>query len=119
MSAPTFPARLHVLLAQGGSRAVVLRRGPSKDVCLIAWDRGRDTFEEGQWLRGRIYERRCDLRISCPDWEWAERDRDDLLYTRGGCLYRVARPRAEVLGPPKLLRDFNAMKFVARSAPYR
>lgn len=278
MSVPTFPARLHVLLAQGGSRAVVLRRGPSKEVCLIAWDRERNTFEEGQWLRGRIYERRCDLspdgryliyfamdgrfggplggswtaisrppwlralvllrkgdgwhggglftgparywlndgyghhvvrdskqlqrdlehrpphyfggecpgvyynrllrdgwrliehtdadrskgltlfdkdlgggwrlrkraheqvgapigkgcywdehelehegrglRIACPDWEWAERDRDHLLYTSGGCLYRVARPRADALDPPKLLHDFNPMKFVARPAPY-
>jgi hypothetical protein len=28
---------------------------------LLKWDTDRDTFEDGQWLKGRIYERRCDL----------------------------------------------------------
>lgn len=41
--------------------AVVLRRGPSKAVEMLRWDLARDTFERGQWLRGRVYERRCDL----------------------------------------------------------
>jgi hypothetical protein len=275
---PRFPARLHVLLARSGSRAVVLRRGPSKQVCVLGWDRRHDTFEEGQWLRGRIYERRCDLspdgryliyfamngrwnsptggswtaisrapwlralvllgkgdgwhggglftgpdrywlndgyghrvlqdskhvrrdldhgpstsyggecpgvyyhrlqrdgwsfrehiggrlqalsvfekdlgggwllrklaheevgapvgkgcywdehelehgerglRIACPDWEWAERDGGRLVFASRGCLYRVARPKADALAEPKLLRDFNDMRFVAREAPYR
>ncbi len=57
----TFPPRLHVLLARDAPHAVVLRRGPSKTVCFIGWDRRTDTFTVGQWLRGRIYERRSDL----------------------------------------------------------
>jgi hypothetical protein len=57
----TFPARLHVLLARNGEDAVLIRRGPSKEVATIGWDRRRDTFFVGQWLRGRIYERRADL----------------------------------------------------------
>ncbi len=28
---------------------------------MIAWRTDRDAFEPGQWLRGRVYERRCDL----------------------------------------------------------
>lgn len=60
MSKPT-PARLHVLLAAKSSRAVVVRRGPSKHVATFLWDRARDTFEPGQWLHGRLYERRSDL----------------------------------------------------------
>jgi hypothetical protein len=56
-----FPARLHGLLAAQAEIGVILRRGPSKSVCAIAWDRRRDTFSVGQWLRGRIYERRSDL----------------------------------------------------------
>lgn len=40
---------------------MIIRRGPSKSVCTIGWDRKKDRFEVGQWLRGRIYERRCDL----------------------------------------------------------
>jgi len=28
---------------------------------LIGWNTANDTFQPGQWLKGRIYERRCDL----------------------------------------------------------
>ncbi|HKA86332.1 MAG TPA: hypothetical protein VKE22_01660 [Haliangiales bacterium] len=56
-----FPARLHVLLARSAPTAVVLRRGPSRSVCSLLWDRRADAFRLGQWLRGRIYERRADL----------------------------------------------------------
>ena len=57
----SFPPRLHVLLARDAPTAVVVRRGPSKTVCAIGWDRKRDTFEVGQWMRARIYEKRSDL----------------------------------------------------------
>jgi len=30
-------------------------------VLLIRWNIDDDTFECGQWFKGRIYERRCDL----------------------------------------------------------
>jgi len=60
MSAP-FPARLHVLLASEAPVGVVFRRGPANAVCSILWDRNNDTFELGQWMRARIYERRADL----------------------------------------------------------
>lgn len=56
-----FPARLHVLLARDAKVALVIRRGPSKSVCTVLWKRDRDTFKLGQWMRGRIYERRSDL----------------------------------------------------------
>lgn len=54
-------ARLHVLLASASPMALVMRRGPAKSVCTFGWNRRNDTFQIGQWLRGRIYERRCDL----------------------------------------------------------
>jgi hypothetical protein len=56
-----FPARIHVLLAGEAPVGVVVRRGPSRNVCTLLWDRTKDMFHLGQWLRGRIYERRCDL----------------------------------------------------------
>lgn len=56
-----FPARLHVLLARDARSAVVIRRGPARHVATIGWDRARDRFSVGQWMYGRIYERRCDL----------------------------------------------------------
>jgi hypothetical protein len=56
-----FPARLHVLLASEAPVGVIFRRGPSKSVCSIRWNLVSDKFELGQWLRGRIYERRADI----------------------------------------------------------
>ena len=61
MPTPYIPARLHVFLAREAPTALILRRGPSKQVCTIGWDRTDDTFQLGQWLKGRIYEHRCDL----------------------------------------------------------
>lgn len=56
-----FPARLHVLPAKDAKVGVVFRRGPSKSVCSLLWDRKTDEFKLGQWLRGRIYQRRADI----------------------------------------------------------
>ena len=53
--------RLFVLLARETPKAVVFRRGPSRWVQLLTWNTATDAFEAGQWLKGRIYERRCDL----------------------------------------------------------
>src|SRR5690349_2052072 len=55
------PARLFAILARNAPKGVILRRGPSKWVELILWDTANDTFERGQWFKGRIYERGCDL----------------------------------------------------------
>jgi len=60
-SEDSFPARLHVIFARSGDTAVIFRRGPSKQVATFLWNRGKDTFKLGQWLKGRIYERRADL----------------------------------------------------------
>ncbi len=62
MVAPTEPAcRVYAILARDGRSAVVFRRGPSRQVLVLRWWLGDDRIEPGQWLKGRIYERRCDL----------------------------------------------------------
>lgn len=53
--------RIYVMIASAARVAVVFRRGPSKLVLLLRWDMAADTFEAGQWFKGRIYERRCDI----------------------------------------------------------
>ncbi|MBP2300578.1 hypothetical protein [Azospirillum picis] len=53
--------RLYAILARNARTGVIFRRGPSRHVQLIRWDLRDDTFEHGQWFKGRIYERRCDL----------------------------------------------------------
>lgn len=58
----TEPAcRLYVILARDGRSAVVFRRGPTKQVLVLRWWLESDRLEPGQWFKGRIYERRCDL----------------------------------------------------------
>lgn len=67
MSERAKPAcRLYAILARDGRSAVVFRRGPSRKVLLLRWWLGSDRIEQGQWFRGRIYERRSDL---SPDGE--------------------------------------------------
>ncbi len=61
VSSPASAARCYVLLARKRRVGVVLRRGPTKAVQMVRWDLARDSFERGQWLRGRVFERRCDL----------------------------------------------------------
>ncbi len=56
-----FPARVHPLLASEAPVAIVLRRGPANSVASMLWDRTNDSFQLGQWVRARIYERRCDI----------------------------------------------------------
>lgn len=62
-------------------KGVVLRRGPTKQVCAIAWNRRENRFKLGQWFKGRVYERRTDL---SPDGKYllysatAGRERDGL-----------------------------------------
>lgn len=65
-SDPEPTCRLYAIIARNGLSAVVFRRGPSKQVCLIRWWLSSDKIEVGQWFKGRIHERRSDL---SPDGE--------------------------------------------------
>lgn len=70
---------------------MVFRRGPARRVLLIDWDLRSDTFRQGQWLKGRIYERRCDLspdgdfllyfaaKYKGPVWAWTAISRPPFL----------------------------------------
>lgn len=55
------PCRLFVYLARETPFGVVLRRGPSDWVRLSLWHTETDEFEHGQWMKGRLYERRSDV----------------------------------------------------------
>lgn len=58
----TRPApRLSVLLASDAPVGAVLRRGPSKLVRLVIWDRTHDKFKPSSWFRGRIFADRSDI----------------------------------------------------------
>lgn len=70
------------------------------------------TYDEHQ-LRHEATGRTIDL----PDWEWADMDRERLVYAERGCLY-VATLTPDGLGEPRLLHDFNGMTFEPIAAPY-
>jgi len=53
--------RIYAILARKAPFAVLFRRGPSKQVLTIGWDTQTHEFRMGQWFKGRLYERRCDL----------------------------------------------------------
>ena len=58
---PRKKARMHILRAHRSSKAVIIRRKPSKRVHIISWDTATDALEYGSWFSGRIYSERCDL----------------------------------------------------------
>ena len=53
--------RLKFLLASDAPVGVVLRRGPTKLVRLVMWDRRDDTLQPGQWFKGKIYADYSDI----------------------------------------------------------
>jgi hypothetical protein len=55
------PCRLSVYLAREAPVGVVLRRGPNDWTRLSLWHVDDDRFEHGQWIKGRVYERRSDI----------------------------------------------------------
>ncbi len=59
--AQMIPPRIHVLTARDCAGALILRRGPSRWVATIGWDRDSNSFQPGQWFHGRIFEHRSDL----------------------------------------------------------
>ena len=86
--------RIFVILARDAEIGIILRRGPSKWVQIIRWDTGRDTFEDGAWFHGRIYEEACDV---SPDGQLfvyfaAKHDRHGVDDEYGYAWTAVSRP---------------------------
>lgn len=53
--------RLHLFHARDAMTSVILRQGPTRLWRMILWDRETDTFQDGQWLKLKVYPERCDL----------------------------------------------------------
>lgn len=53
--------RLHLFFATENDRALILRQGPSRQFRMILWHRDTDTFEDGQWIKSKVYVERCGL----------------------------------------------------------
>jgi hypothetical protein len=55
------PCRLFVYLARSAPLALVLRSGPTDWARTSLWHTDTDHIDHGQWIKGRVYERRSDL----------------------------------------------------------
>ncbi|MGJ5819525.1 hypothetical protein [Paludibaculum fermentans] len=75
------PPRLSVLLAAQAPVGIVFRRGPSRTVRVIHWDRTQDVFTPGATFRGRIYTDRSDI---SPD------GRHMIYFAMGGAAWAIA-----------------------------
>ena len=53
--------RLHLFFATENDRALIVRQGPSRQFRMILWHRDTDTFQDGQWIRHKVYLERCSL----------------------------------------------------------
>ena len=62
------PPRLHVMLARESDKAIIIRRGPSKYTAVIGWDREKNNFYLGQWVKGKIFHHRCDISPDGKHW---------------------------------------------------
>ena len=60
MSTPP-QVRLHLFHAREAAQTVILRQGPTRLWRMILWDREADSFQDGQWLKHKVYAERCDL----------------------------------------------------------
>lgn len=55
------PPRLWIVHRPENKHALVVRRGPSKQVAFFGWNRETNKISPGQWLKGKVYPKRCDL----------------------------------------------------------
>lgn len=78
------PPRLSVLLASEAPVGVVLRRGPTKLVRIVIWNRANDKFKPGQWFKGRIFGDRSDI---SPD------GRHMIYFAMGGVAWAILATR--------------------------
>jgi hypothetical protein len=69
------------------------------------------------WDEHELENARLGVRIEKPEWEWAERDAEAIVWAERGRIYRSAT-LVDGLGEPQMLFDANGLKFEAIPAPY-
>lgn len=52
---------MFVIPARNAAVAAILRRGPSDWYHVVHWDTLYDQISHGAWIKGRIYEEKCDI----------------------------------------------------------
>jgi len=101
-------ARLKVFFAPNVGKAVILRRGPSKQVCTIGWDFNNDSFQMGQWLKGTIDGTRCDL---SPDGKHFIYEAGKYFLSQHDFKYYTVVSRAPFLKALKIWQEHEGWSF--------
>lgn len=61
MAPKVIPPRIFGIVASEAPVAVIFRRGPSKQTQMLTWNLETNEVIAGQWIKGRVFFRRCDL----------------------------------------------------------
>jgi hypothetical protein len=70
------------------------------------------------WVDYAVLDREGATLLDLPRTDWADWERDDLVYAREGKLFRVPKKSFDAGAPqPKLIADLSDMTFEARAAP--
>ena len=69
------------------------------------------------WDEHELFRPLSDKLIKCPAWEWADTDRNRLVWSAGGKLY-AGRLRSKGIVDERELFNFNDMVFERVEAPY-
>ena len=77
----------------------------------------RDSGKGCYYDTHRLIHREREIVHDFPDWEWADLDRNRLVWVEKGVLYK-SQITSKGIGYARVLYDFNPMEFEAIAAPY-
>lgn len=83
-------ARVFGILVPNANQVVLFRRGPSRATLQLTWDLTTDELVLGQWIKGKVFTRRCDV---SPDGRYLIAAVSD--YSRGRMKHRIEKQRGE------------------------
>lgn len=70
------------------------------------------------WDEHELINIKSETKLTYRDWEWADLDGKTIVWASKGCMYRASIKSHTEIGTPKLLYDFNQLKFEEIQAPY-
>jgi len=84
----------------------------------IAHEGGSGDGHGCYWDEHALINKRESIEFQHHDWEWAEQDKNDIVWASKGCLYRAKINSKKEIGEPRLLHNFNGYVFEEVQAPY-
>ncbi|NOT71851.1 MAG: hypothetical protein HOP09_11415 [Hyphomicrobium sp.] len=70
------------------------------------------------WDEHELINTQSGASIDGNNWEWADWDRNSIVWATKGCLYRASIKSNLEIGSPAMLHDFTPYTFEEREAPH-